>query len=243
MEIIDHNGNVVYEHNNMKSIPHHENVFDVLKKGVFKDNGSIKQTERQIYNRKLNSNKISYKGEEYYLSYAAINLEDWGVLHIVPQRVINDEVTRSARYSYMAIIGVVISICILIILALQMTVRMRRNIYVMHIQQKANKVLKKAVDEANYANKAKSDFLAHMSHDIRTPINGIVGMSVIARKNIDDKECIEKCLDNIEISSNHLVSLINDVLDMSRIETGNIIIKHEPFCLLFLLSASSRTEL
>ena len=72
------------------------------------------------------------------------------------------------------------------------------------------------------ANRAKSEFLSHMSHDIRTPMNGIMGMAGIIRKNPKNPERILECLDNIDIASEHLLSLINDVLDMSKLESGEV---------------------
>lgn len=80
----------------------------------------------------------------------------------------------------------------------------------------------KLKEEAIAANRSKSEFLSNMSHDIRTPMNAIVGMTDIARSNIDDKERVELCLQKITRSSRHLLSLINDVLDMSKIESGKM---------------------
>lgn len=76
--------------------------------------------------------------------------------------------------------------------------------------------------EAVKANKAKSEFLSSMSHDIRTPMNGIVGMTAIALENIDNTERVKDCLGKITLSSRHLLGLINDVLDMSKIESGKL---------------------
>lgn len=76
-------------------------------------------------------------------------------------------------------------------------------------------------DSLERANKAKSSFLARMSHDIRTPINGIVGMSKMARDKSDDKLWVESCLDKIDASAKHLSMLVNDVLDLSKIESGS----------------------
>ena len=81
------------------------------------------------------------------------------------------------------------------------------------------------------ANRAKTEFLTHMSHDIRTPMNGIMGMSGIIRKNISDVKKVEQCLDNIDAASSHLLSLINDVLDMSKLESGEIELEHVTFSL------------
>ena len=82
--------------------------------------------------------------------------------------------------------------------------------------------LEKARQEAIKANKAKSEFLSSMSHDIRTPMNGIVGMTAIAMANIDNQERVQDCLGKITLSSRHLLGLINDVLDMSKIESGKL---------------------
>jgi len=82
--------------------------------------------------------------------------------------------------------------------------------------------LENAQREAVHANRAKSEFLSNMSHDIRTPMNAIVGMTAIAAANIDDTQQVQNCLKKITLSSRHLLGLINDVLDMSKIESGKL---------------------
>ena len=89
--------------------------------------------------------------------------------------------------------------------------------------------LKDAFEAADEANRAKSDFLSHMSHDIRTPMNAIMGMTAVAVMNIDDKERLMDCLNKITLSSRHLLALINDVLDMSKIESGRVTLSVEEF--------------
>ena len=88
--------------------------------------------------------------------------------------------------------------------------------------EERTEMLNNALDKAEKANLAKSDFLSRMSHDIRTPMNAIVGMTKIAFSHIKEPEKMEDCLKKIELSSQHLLSLINDVLDMSKIESGKI---------------------
>ena len=87
---------------------------------------------------------------------------------------------------------------------------------------KMNQALSEAVRAAETANKAKSTFLSNMSHDIRTPMNAIIGFTTLAVSNIEDKKRVQDYLGKILSSSNHLLSLINDILDMSRIESGKI---------------------
>ena len=92
-------------------------------------------------------------------------------------------------------------------------------------------ILEDALSQANRANKAKSTFLSNMSHDIRTPMNAIVGFTSLAISHIDHKEQVETYLGKIMTSGNHLLSLINDVLDMSRIESGKMHLEEKLCCL------------
>ena len=88
--------------------------------------------------------------------------------------------------------------------------------------KQVNQALSDAVASAESASRAKSDFLTNMSHDIRTPMNAIIGFTTLAAGNEEDKERVRDYLDKILASGNHLLSLINDILDMSRIESGKI---------------------
>lgn len=92
-----------------------------------------------------------------------------------------------------------------------------------------NKQLRKAIASKEKAAAAKSQFLANMSHDIRTPINGIMGMLEIIRKTKGNQDKEEECLDKIEVSSKLLLSLVNDVLDMAKLDTDAVVLSHEPF--------------
>lgn len=98
----------------------------------------------------------------------------------------------------------------------------------MRSEMEKKNLLENALMQANRANKAKSVFLSNMSHDIRTPMNAIVGFTSLAISHIDHKEQVEEYLKKIMTSGNHLLSLINDVLDMSRIESGKIHIEEKP---------------
>ena len=97
--------------------------------------------------------------------------------------------------------------------------------------RKMNQALSEAVHAAETANRAKSIFLSNMSHDIRTPMNAIIGFTTLAASNIDDKKRVQDYLGKILSSSKHLLSLINDILDMSRIESGKIHLEETEVCL------------
>lgn len=101
-------------------------------------------------------------------------------------------------------------------------------------QQRAEKarqerLLRDALSAAEAANNAKSDFLSRMSHDIRTPMNAIIGMSMIGKMKIGDETRVRDCFEKIDASSQYLLSLINDILDMSKIERGKMSLVHKAF--------------
>ena len=105
--------------------------------------------------------------------------------------------------------------------------------------EESNKKLKKAKDittealqTAENANKAKTDFLSNMSHDIRTPMNAIIGMTSLIRHDAGNKAKVIEYADKIDISSQHLLGIINDVLDMSKIEAGKTVFKYTDFSIL-----------
>ena len=95
--------------------------------------------------------------------------------------------------------------------------------------EKQSKQLKEALKSAEQANQAKSNFLARMSHDIRTPMNAIMGMATIAKAHVDEHERILDCMEKINGASKLLLSLINEVLDMSKIESGRLILSEDEF--------------
>ncbi len=102
------------------------------------------------------------------------------------------------------------------------------------LEQKAA-ALESALRAAEEANQAKSRFLSNMSHDIRTPVNAIVGLTTIGLSHIDEKARVQDCLRKIQTASAHLMSLVNDVLDMSRIDSGRLVLSQEEFSLADLI--------
>lgn len=93
-------------------------------------------------------------------------------------------------------------------------------------ERRRKNALEEALSVAREASQAKSDFLSTMSHDIRTPMNAIMGMTMLAKAHLDERERVEDCLQKISVSSSHLLSLINDILDMSKIEQSKISLNH-----------------
>lgn len=161
-----------------------------------------------------NYSTIILMGEEKcHLYMSELDESEWYLISILPFGELDNIVYEldETRTSTMLIA----SICILAMLLGIFILYYRLTRYQMH-------ELEKAKGEAIHANSAKSMFLSNMSHDIRTPMNAIVGMTEIAIKNISDIVRVEDCLNKIKLSSKHLLGLINDVLDMSKIESGKM---------------------
>lgn len=107
-------------------------------------------------------------------------------------------------------------------------------------QARQQQLLRDALASAKKANLTKSDFLSRMSHDIRTPINAIIGMSTIGQLKLDERQTVQDCFQNIDSSSNYLLSLINDILDMSKIETDKIELTYQLFDFNLLIDEINR---
>lgn len=103
-------------------------------------------------------------------------------------------------------------------------------------QMETHEALKQAYETASKANEAKTKFLSNMSHDIRTPMNIIIGMAEVAYGNIDDKENVSNCLQKILLASKHLLNLVNNVLDMSKIESGKMGLNDDKFNIIDLIN-------
>lgn len=137
------------------------------------------------------------------------------------------KLTKNSTYTAIISIGTAFFLTIMIIfLTIYSNKVERKNIKDLVVREHE---LQDALLLAQKANNAKKEFLSHMSHEIRTPMNVIIGMTTIASTHLEEHSRIEDCLSKIAFSSRHLLSLINDVLDMSKIEEGKLTINHEPF--------------
>ncbi|MCI8374327.1 MAG: response regulator [Lachnospiraceae bacterium] len=165
---------------------------------------------------------LTVDGERRHLHCTKLAYSDWFLIVIMPYSALDQEISRlNHSWLYMEVGG-----CIIIIAALIWVF----GAYLQEMKKKMEE-LNRLRQEAVYANKAKSEFLSNMSHDIRTPMNAITGMTAIAMANIDNKQKVENCLKKINLSSKHLLGLINDVLDMSKIESGKMTLSTEQISL------------
>ncbi|MDE7245791.1 MAG: response regulator [Oscillospiraceae bacterium] len=159
------------------------------------------------------STEIVVEGDPRQMFCTKLSHSEWFLLTFMPYTELDQMVNGfTSRWT-----AAVFSACILILAVLLV-------IFAKYLQMTKRQMLEldQARKAADQANKAKSEFLSNMSHDIRTPMNAIVGMTAIAVTNIDNKEQVQNCLRKITMSSKHLLGLINDVLDMSKIESGKM---------------------
>lgn len=158
--------------------------------------------------------RISIGGEQRYVYCSPLSENTaWYLITVMPSGSLDKAISK------LDALRVVIMIACSLIILIAMTVVF--GLYYRLSQQQMQE-LNRLKQEAVHANMAKSEFLSSMSHDIRTPMNAIVGMTEIALKNIQDPERVEDCLQKVKLSGKHLLGLINDVLDMSKIESGKM---------------------
>ncbi len=203
------------------------NIVNALKDEEFIHGGTVEDFRASVQGVESVVLEFRSDGNDYFVSCHSIGGGEWNALVFVPTSVLGDSadyMLRSTRH-FFVVLGVLL---ILDFSALVFYLTDNRNRKLMEQKEESNRILKEAAEEARSANQAKSDFLSHMSHDIRTPINGIMGMTEIALKNVSDAVRVEDCLCKISNSSQHLLSLINDVLDMSRIESGKVTVNSAP---------------
>lgn len=201
--------------------------FDRIKQSFSEFNGKkpedyIKEIEESMDRGEDYSDMILVDGVHSHVYCSRLPETEWYLVSIMPYGTLDDAVKKlGGQRQYVMLVSccaIIVGILILFVLYYRMTRQ--------QVQE-----LKKAREEAVHANKAKSEFLSNMSHDIRTPMNGIVGMTAIAITNIDDQARVKDCLKKISLSSKHLLGLINDVLDMSKIENGRLTLNYEQISL------------
>ena len=165
---------------------------------------------------------LEVNGEERQIYGISLPYSEWYLVSVMPYTILDDAINNlGSQRIFMTLLSCASVLIILTVIFLR---------YFSITRSQMNE-LEKARQAALEANKAKSEFLANMSHDIRTPMNAIVGMTAIAAAHIDDRKQVENCLRKITLSSKHLLGLINDVLDMSKIESGKLTLATEQISL------------
>lgn len=224
--IIRKNGTRIYHQSNNEIFTGVYNVLKALERCQFEHGATIHQIQEDMLFDRSGSAHMVYKGDDYVLAYQPLGVDDWYAVYLVSLHSMSQSTHEFIIQTVVIIGGASIAVLFLCLALICIN-----NIHWRSRLSAGNEQLRAAMEEAKRASSAKSEFLSRMSHDIRTPLNGIIGMTDIALKNIGKPEKICDCLQKISGSSEHLMLLINDVLDMSRIENDKI----ESHCEMFEL--------
>ena len=253
--MLDHDGNITYT--NLSGDKYQRN-YSLLKH--LKGEQAITEEEADLFKKKFDNGEsgVALLGKQnpYYLGYCPIESNNTMLVCIVAKGVV-DNVLRDyqktvlrttllmAGFIFLLFAGLFYSISRLSLADQKAEYEKRNN--ELHLQtmkemevvnqklKKAKNVATEALQTAENANKAKTDFLSNMSHDIRTPMNAIIGITSLIRYDAGNKAKVIEYADKIDISSQHLLGIINDVLDMSKIEAGKTVFKYSDFSILDLV--------
>ncbi|WP_347563745.1 ATP-binding protein [Clostridium sp. 1001271st1 H5] len=182
----------------------------------------IKEFCAALKNHEEYATTFEVNGEERQIYGISLPYSEWYLVSVMPYSILDNAINNlSSQRMLMTLLSCVSVLIILTLIFLRYFSITRSQVH----------ELEEARQVALEASRAKSEFLANMSHDIRTPMNAIVGMTAIAAAHIDDRKQVQNCLRKITLSSKHLLGLINDVLDMSKIESGKLTLTIEQISL------------
>ena len=253
--MLDHDGNITYT--NLSGDKYQRN-YSLLKH--LKGEQAITEEEADLFKKKFDNGEsgVALLGKQnpYYLGYCPIESNNTILVCIVAKGVVDNvlmDYQKTVLFTTILMAGFILllfaglfySISRLSLADQKAEYEKRNN--ELHLQtmkemevvnqklKKAKNVATEALQTAENANKAKTDFLSNMSHDIRTPMNAIIGITSLIRHDAGNKAKVIEYADKIDISSQHLLGIINDVLDMSKIEAGKTVFKYSDFSILDLV--------
>ena len=253
--MLDHDGNITYT--NLSGDKYQRN-YSLLKH--LKGEQAITEEEADLFKKKFDNGEsgVALLGKQnpYYLGYCPIESNNTILVCIVAKGVVDNvlmDYQKTVLFTTILMAGFILllfaglfySISRLSLADQKAEYEKRNN--ELHLQtmkemevvnqklKKAKNVATEALQTAENANKAKTDFLSNMSHDIRTPMNAIIGITSLIRHDAGNKAKVIEYADKIDISSQHLLGIINDVLDMSKIEAGKTVFKYSDFSILDLI--------
>ena len=226
--MIDRNGDCVVSDRNSGLNPG-ESLFSLIdERGSFVGGSAEEERIRSVLARGDTVNvPIVFDGRSEYLYFYPLGHAEWYLCTVMPYSVIEGDIgdLSGTIAANAAIVGVAVLLFVLLVFLIYYRMARRNTRLLAEEKDRAER----AFAEAQQASLAKTEFLSRMSHEIRTPMNGIMGMTAIALESIGDDGKVRTCLEKVTLSSEHLLSLINDILDMSKIESGKVEIKNEPF--------------
>ncbi|WP_432631133.1 ATP-binding protein [Brotaphodocola sp.] len=232
--VLDKQGMRLFRSQNSSSLLQGYNAYSTLEQMEYLHENSFSEAKHELDRVGRGYANAVLEGEEYYYALYQMDHADWILLFLVPSSHVATDVvvmvdTTVRLILIFAVILVAISALVIILLmGFQQKKAVEAERQNSEKLEKVNEKLAEAVTVAEKATKAKSDFLANMSHDIRTPMNAIVGITSLMAREPGLSDHLHGYISKVQMSSQHLLSLINDVLDMSKIESSGVTLNDEP---------------
>ncbi|MCM1226311.1 MAG: response regulator [Clostridium sp.] len=222
--VVDHDGNYIVNLNHSHSVSKRDNFFTDISEYRLNDGMTVDEIRKNIDKNEAFTISFETDSGGELMRFTPIEEVDWYFVMSVSRSVFEHQSLELMRI----VILIFIAMGTVVVLVFVLALRNRQSAVRAKVDQKHREELNKALTMAESANRAKTTFLNNMSHDIRTPMNAIIGFTNLASKHLDNAEQLKDYLGKISQSSAHLLSLINDVLDMSRIESGKVVIEEKP---------------
>ena len=245
--VLDDNGFKLFNSNQVELIKGH-NVFSVLQNMKYLHNSSFDKTKVELEEKGCSYSNAILDGTEYFYALKRLENAEWTLIFLVPAEYVATNTLKLVNFVTIVIVifTVITAVCVMLGISLimrrnqQEAIRVEREnnarLETVNAElRQAKKAAEEAFQVAQEANSSKSSFLANMSHDIRTPMNAIIGMTSLIRHDAGDKGKVIEYADKIDTSSQHLLGIINDVLDMSKIEAGKTVFKYSDFSIVDLI--------
>ena len=239
--VLDDNGFKLFNSNQVELIKGH-NVFSVLQKMKYLHNSSFDKTKAELEEKGCSYSNAVLDGTEYFYGLKRMENAEWTLIFLVPAEYVATNTLKLVNFVtiFIVIFTVIAAVCVMLVISFVMrrnqqeAIRVERenNVKLETVNtelRQAKQAAEEAFQVAQEASRSKSSFLANMSHDIRTPMNAIIGMTSLIRYDAGDKGKVIEYADKIDTSSQHLLGIINDVLDMSKIEAGKTVFKYSDF--------------
>ena len=218
------------------------NVFSVLQNMKYLHNSSFEKTKAELEEKGCSYSNAVLDGTEYFYGLKRMENAEWTLIFLVPAEYVATNTLKLVNFVmvFIVIFTVIVAVCVMLGISFVMyrnqqeAIRVERenNAKLETVNTKLRQAKQAAEDAfqvAQEANRSKSSFLANMSHDIRTPMNAIIGITSLIRHDAGDKGKVIEYADKIDTSSQHLLGIINEVLDMSKIEAGKTVFKYSDF--------------